>query len=293
MIVITLTKVPQSLRGDLTKWCQEVQTGVYVGSFSARIRDLLWKRILLNIERGEATLIYTTNNELGYDFKTTRKDKQVVQFDGIPLMMHLKNQSSTNKRKLGFSTAAHYHRANTLHKKSNEKDVLSSIVALDIETTGLDITKDQIISIGAVKYISKSKCERFYRLIKTDYEIPTHISKITQLTSEKLNQSGIELFDALEDLKKFLADRLIVGYNLNFDINFLNRDYQKYNNSHILNNLKDILPIIKNKNKFIDNYKLNTVLKNYGIKNAEPHNALSDACATLDLIIKLVEQGSF
>ena len=113
MTVITLTKVPQSLRGDLTKWCQEVQTGVYVGSFSARIRDLLWKRILLNIGRGEATLIYTTNNELGYDFKTTRKDKQVVQFDGIPLMMHLKNQTSTNKRKLGFSTAAHYHRANT------------------------------------------------------------------------------------------------------------------------------------------------------------------------------------
>lgn len=41
MIVITLSKVPMSLRGDLTKWCQEVQTGVYVGNFSARIRDLL------------------------------------------------------------------------------------------------------------------------------------------------------------------------------------------------------------------------------------------------------------
>lgn len=42
MIVVTLTKVPQSLRGDLTKWYQEVQTGVYVGNVSARIRDLLW-----------------------------------------------------------------------------------------------------------------------------------------------------------------------------------------------------------------------------------------------------------
>ena len=41
MIVITLSKTPQSLRGDLTKWCQEVQTGVYVGNFSARIRDLI------------------------------------------------------------------------------------------------------------------------------------------------------------------------------------------------------------------------------------------------------------
>ena len=32
MIVITLSKVPASLRGDLTKWCQKVQTGVYVGN---------------------------------------------------------------------------------------------------------------------------------------------------------------------------------------------------------------------------------------------------------------------
>lgn len=39
MIVITLTKVPYSLRGDLTKWCQEIQTGVYVGNVNARIRD--------------------------------------------------------------------------------------------------------------------------------------------------------------------------------------------------------------------------------------------------------------
>lgn len=54
MIVVTLTKVPQSLRGDLTKWYQEVQTGVYVGNVSARIRDLLWDRINRNIGSGEA-----------------------------------------------------------------------------------------------------------------------------------------------------------------------------------------------------------------------------------------------
>ena len=42
MIVITLSKTPASLRGDLTKWCQEIQTGVYVGSVNAKVRDLLW-----------------------------------------------------------------------------------------------------------------------------------------------------------------------------------------------------------------------------------------------------------
>ena len=65
MIVITLTKVPASLRGDLTKWCQEIQSGVYVGNVNARVRERLWERINKNICQGEATLVYKTNNEFG------------------------------------------------------------------------------------------------------------------------------------------------------------------------------------------------------------------------------------
>ena len=38
MIVITLSKTPASLRGDLTKWCQEIQTGIYVGNVNAKVR---------------------------------------------------------------------------------------------------------------------------------------------------------------------------------------------------------------------------------------------------------------
>ena len=49
MIVITLSKTPASLRGDLTKWCQEIQTGIYVGNVNAKVRDLLWERVQKNI----------------------------------------------------------------------------------------------------------------------------------------------------------------------------------------------------------------------------------------------------
>lgn len=42
MTVITLKSVPQSLRGDLTRWMQEIATGVYVGNFNSRIREYLW-----------------------------------------------------------------------------------------------------------------------------------------------------------------------------------------------------------------------------------------------------------
>lgn len=293
MIVITLTKVPQSLRGDLTKWCQEVQTGVYVGNFSARIRDLLWERILSNIGQGEATLIYNTNNELGYTFKTTRKDKEVIDFDGIPLLKHLKMQPVAIKH--GYSKASQYHQAHIARKYRKNVGAatkLSKVVSLDIETTGLDISKDRVISIGAVKYSDSSQqLKSFYRIIKSDCDIPDKVSELTGLTNEMLINDGVDIRDALAELRKFIGDRLVVGYNLSFDYNFLSKEYEEIGQKIFMNNLKDLMPIVKKTDKFLDNYKLATVLEKYNIENSQPHNALSDAQATLELLRKLMENS--
>ena len=295
MIVITLSKTPQSLRGDLTKWCQEVQTGVYVGNFSARIRDLIWQRIISNIGQGEATLIYSTNNELGFDFKTTRQDKMVADFDGIPLMVHLNSQNKlSSKKKLGFSKAAQHHKVNTFRSQVQDKaDSLTSLAVLDIETTGLNLEKDKIISIGAIKYLENNDCEKFYRLIKVNTEVPDNIEKITQLNKGVLANKGIDIKTALLDLRKFLADRIVVGYNLPFDINFLNRDFKKYCHYSLLNECVDLLSAVKKKNVFLDNYHLSTVLENYNIKNSNPHNSLADAVATMELLKKLIKNDNY
>ena len=41
--------------------------------------------------------------------------------------------------------------------------------------------------------------------------------------------------------------------------------------------------------KFLDNYRLATVLKNYEIENDHPHKSISDAMATLNLALKLIK----
>ena len=56
--VVTLKSVPPSLRGDLTKWMQEIAIGVYIGNFNSRIREKLWNRIQANVGEGEATISY-------------------------------------------------------------------------------------------------------------------------------------------------------------------------------------------------------------------------------------------
>ncbi|ESS00437.1 type I-E CRISPR-associated endoribonuclease Cas2e [Limosilactobacillus fermentum] len=294
MIVITLSKVPMSLRGDLTKWCQEVQTGVYVGNFSARIRDLLWERITKSIGNGEATLIYSTNNELGYTFRTTRKDKQVINFDGLPFIKHLKNSPGSVEH--GFSKAAKLHRAKKIQEsklpKANSTSTRQSItelVAIDLETTGLKPTNSEIISISAVKRTNEQQVEKFNRYIKIESEVPATIQKLTGLSNDFLNSEGESLEKVLEYFQVFIGNNVLVGYNLLFDQSFLNAAFIKANKQIISNRMIDLMPIIKKDQKFLDNYRLATVLKNYGIENDHPHKSISDAMATLDLALKLIK----
>lgn len=279
MIVFALTKVPNSLRGDLTKWCQEIQTGIYVGNFSAKIRDLIWQRINRNIGSGEATMVYTTNNELGYTFLTTKSDYKVVDFDGIPFMKHL--DSVKNEMKLGFSEAAKYHRA-----KIARRDNMLHVAAIDIETTGLDITNSKIISIGSVKTIGK-EVKKFYRVIKINKPLSKEIVELTRLTDDDLSENGISLKEALVELKEFIGNSLVIGYNINFDFSFLNKAYRENNLESLNVQVKDLMMIIKRKDRFLDNYRLETVLKKYGIINEKTHNSLADAEATLELYKKL------
>jgi len=294
MIVITLTKVPNSLRGDLTKWYQEVQTGVYVGNVSARIRELLWDRIVKNIGHGEATMVYNFNNELGYQFRTTRQDREVVDFEGVPLMMHLDVTNGAVQH--GFSNAAKFHKAKVMaHRATNKvQSVVSKpMVAVDLETTGLDPTKDEIISIGAVRRLEDNQVEQFYRLIKIKQTIPKKITELTKITPEMLNSEGVSLRTGLEGLQDFIKDLPIVGYNLYFDETFLAEGFKKVGLLNVSNQLIDLMPIVKKTNKFLDNYRLQTVIDEYDIENDQPHNALSDAKATFELASKLTKNGTF
>ena len=45
MIVIMLSDCPPKVRGDLSKWLCEINTGVFVGNVSSRVREEVWQRI--------------------------------------------------------------------------------------------------------------------------------------------------------------------------------------------------------------------------------------------------------
>ena len=78
MIVITLSDCPPKVRGDLSKWLIEINTGVYVGQVSARVREELWKRICENLHTGRATMVFHT------DRKSTRLNSSHTRPSRMP-----------------------------------------------------------------------------------------------------------------------------------------------------------------------------------------------------------------
>lgn len=288
MTVVTLTKVPSSLRGDLTKWLQEISTGVYVGNINTRIREELWRRITENIKQGQATMSYAKHNEIGYDFLVHNTNREVIYCDGIPLVFLPKEFRDSPLQESGFSNAAKYRKIKRIrqHKKIINENAIPSYVVIDVETTGINSEKDQIIEIAAVK-MEDNKMIVFQELVKIEKGLQREISELTGITDEMLANKGKDINIVLDEFLTFIGNAILVGYNVIFDIDFLNAELKKIGNEVLKNKTICLLKEAKRKQKFLRDYKLSTVLKKYDISTDGLHRAYVDAKAEYDLAVKL------
>lgn len=97
MIVIRLSVCPPKVKGFLTNWLLEIDTGVYVGNVSARVRDDVWKIITENIGAGKAIMVYSTNTEQGLNFYTFNSEFVPVDYEGILLVRKPPHKSDRTK----------------------------------------------------------------------------------------------------------------------------------------------------------------------------------------------------
>ena len=87
MLVIVTENVPPRLRGRLALWLLEVRAGVYVGDVSKKVRETLWSQVEVGYEDGNVVMIWSANNESGYELRTLGVNRRVpVDFDGLKLV---------------------------------------------------------------------------------------------------------------------------------------------------------------------------------------------------------------
>lgn len=87
MMVVVTNNAPPRLRGRLAVWLLEIRAGVYVGTYSARTRAMIWEQVQALIEDGDAVIAWAAQNDAGFDFETTGRNRRVaIEFDGLKLV---------------------------------------------------------------------------------------------------------------------------------------------------------------------------------------------------------------
>ncbi|MBS5343521.1 MAG: type I-E CRISPR-associated endoribonuclease Cas2 [Clostridium sp.] len=293
MIVITLSDCPPKVRGDLSKWLIEINTGVYVGQVSARVREELWKRICENLHTGRATMVFHTMGEQHMDFRVHNTTWEPVDFDGLKLMRRplpsAREHSQTMVLEKGFSKAAKMQKVDRIkqaHKRTLKED---SYIVLDLETTGLSCSVHEIIEIAALSIVHDTVEAELSILVQCQTLLLDNISKLTGITDEMLQQQGIPLYQALSQLIAFVGNRSIVCHNAAFDFGFLHAACQRVGLSMFHNPCIDTLTLARRKIFDVVDYKLNTIASYFSLDTSNHHRALADCYLTYGIYKKLNE----
>lgn len=299
MIVLTLTNCPISLRGDLTKWLLEVNTGVFVGRVSARVRDNLWKRVIENVKQGQATLVYNTNNEQHMEFKIHQSENEIIDFDGLKLVLRPSSSriKQISSRRLGFSKAAKMLMAKRRQNKivcniaTNSLTYPQNYVILDLETSGLNAVNDEIIEIGMLKIRNNEIAESYSSLIKVKTPLKPIIVQLTGINDDLLSKDGRNLAEVLLEACDFIGDDILLGHNIAFDMGFVYQNLQKYGIEMLQNRTFDTMEMYgKILNGRKSSKKLIDVAKNYGIKVENTHRSIVD-CLTIKNVYDMIRKN--
>lgn len=183
----------------------------------------------------------------------------------------LKNTNFNNQRK---------EKGNSLFEN------IDSYTIIDLETTGLDSKNDKIIELAAIKVRNNKIISEYSQLINPGIEIDDYIINLTKIDNSML-ETMPSLETKLEEYLNFIGNDVILGHNINFDINFI-YDYSiKILNKPFKNNYIDTLRISKKTITDIENYKLKTLSKKLGVNYENAHRALNDCIITYNVYNKL------
>ena len=170
-------------------------------------------------------------------------------------------------------------------------------VAIDCETTGLDVHRDQIVAIGAVRIAGNRllTSQRLELLVRPERRLSRESVLVHMLRESDVAQ-GIDRVQAMRRLLEFIGSRPLVGYYLEFDVAMLNREiwpllgvrlpqrklevsamYYDYKNRH--------LPL-QERDRMID-LRFATMMNDLGLPLREAHDALNDAVMAALAFVKL------
>lgn len=168
---------------------------------------------------------------------------------------------------------------------------LTDYVIIDFETTGLNSKTDRIIEIGALKVANGEIADTYSTYVNPMKHITKRVTDMNGISDSTVSDAPIES-DILPEFAKFIEGSVLVGYNVNFDLNFLTNMSDRCNADFTPGCTVDVLKLVRNHIAGLENYKLETVMKLIEPNFIQEHRALRDCCATKKVLDYVSENKS-
>jgi DNA polymerase-3 subunit epsilon len=176
----------------------------------------------------------------------------------------------------------------------NKSILKADYTVIDTELTGLNIKKDSIISIGAIK-MNGTKIhldKTFYKLANPESKLKPESVVVHGITpSDVAKERNID--EIIKEFIEFCGKDILVGYCVSIDISFINQELKRLAANPIKNYIIDILYLYEHLKKNLTSNRcfsisthstsLYEIAKCFEIPLYNSHNALFDAYITAQL----------
>lgn len=165
----------------------------------------------------------------------------------------------------------------------------SSYVALDVETTGLDVNNDRIIEIALIRVKDNVIDFEYSSFVNPERPIPEMITELTGISDYNM-MSAISNSKMVQDVISVSQGLPFIAHNADFDIGFLSNAFKRAGINNYDFHSYDTLILARNAFPGMPNYKLNTLNKALHLsRNEQNHRAKGDALLAHILYRRCVE----
>lgn len=161
---------------------------------------------------------------------------------------------------------------------------------VDIETTGLDTSWDEIIELSALRVRGGEVHSHFTTFVKPVNEISSFITQLTGITNDDVADAPV-IADILPGFLDFVGHDIIVGHNVHFDVNFIYDASVSCGGTPVSNDIVDTMRLSRHILPQLKHHRLGDVADALGIIPDGAHRGLID-CYTTHAVLQSLRSVS-
>jgi DNA polymerase-3 subunit epsilon len=173
--------------------------------------------------------------------------------------------------------------------RSVDSLLTEGFVAIDIEATGLDPTRDDIVELAAVPFVNGRPQDAYVTRVNPERPIPPESSRIHGI-SDDMVVAAPTIGVALIRLEAVCGGRVLVGHGIAFDLAVLGRARRSHRRPPVTNPTLDTMRLAAALHPEWPRFGFDDVASRMGIGILGRHTAEGDAVAAGELLLTLIPE---